>query len=104
MAEESSWDQANMPQKLGMAWRNRKKISQIIKDCFHLPFFHLIILCLTVTCQIGALGVRVAIICQVVQALVYILAVALPNIPVAVRTDAPAIQRFSCFKHKIKNL
>jgi hypothetical protein len=48
---------------------------------------------LTVTCQVGALRVRVAIIGQVVQALVYILAVALPNIPVSVRTDAPGIQR-----------
>ncbi len=30
---------------LGLVWRNRKKISQIIKDYFHLPFFLLIILC-----------------------------------------------------------
>jgi hypothetical protein len=29
---------------LGLVWRNRKKISQIIKDYFHLPFFLLIIL------------------------------------------------------------
>jgi hypothetical protein len=29
----------------GLVWRNRKKISQIIKDYFHLPFFLLIILC-----------------------------------------------------------
>jgi hypothetical protein len=28
----------------GLVWRNRKKISQIIKDYFHLPFFLLIIL------------------------------------------------------------
>ncbi len=28
----------------GMVWRNRKKISQIIKDYFHLPFFLLFIL------------------------------------------------------------
>jgi hypothetical protein len=48
---------------------------------------------LTVTCQVGALRMRVAIIGQVVQALVYILAVALPNIPVSVRADAPAINR-----------
>jgi hypothetical protein len=27
MAEKSSWDQANIRQKLGLAWRNRKKIS-----------------------------------------------------------------------------
>ncbi len=27
-----------------LVWRNRKKISQIIKDYFHLPFFLLIIL------------------------------------------------------------
>jgi hypothetical protein len=32
MAEKSSWDQANRRQKLGLVWRNRKKISQIIKD------------------------------------------------------------------------
>ncbi len=37
-AEKSSWDQANIRQKLGLVWRNRKKISQIIKDNFYLPF------------------------------------------------------------------
>jgi len=45
MAEKSSWDQANIRKKLGLVWRNRKKISQIIKDYFYLPFFLLIILC-----------------------------------------------------------
>jgi hypothetical protein len=45
MAEKSSWDQANIWQKLGLVWRNRKKISQIIKDYFYLPFFLFIILC-----------------------------------------------------------
>jgi hypothetical protein len=44
MAEKSSWDQANIPQKLGLVWRNRKKISKIIKDYFYLPFFLLTIL------------------------------------------------------------
>jgi hypothetical protein len=44
MAEKSRWDQANRRQKLGLVWRNRKKISQIIKDYFYLPFFLLIIL------------------------------------------------------------
>ncbi len=44
MAEKSSWDQANRRQKRGLVWRNRKKISQIIKDYFCLPFFLLIIL------------------------------------------------------------
>jgi hypothetical protein len=44
MAEKSNWDQANIRQKLGLVWRNRKKISQIIKDYFYLPFFLLIIL------------------------------------------------------------
>jgi hypothetical protein len=44
MAEMSSRDQANRRQKLGLVWRNRKKISQIIKDYFYLPFFLLIIL------------------------------------------------------------
>jgi hypothetical protein len=44
MAEKSSWDQANIWQKLGLVWRNGKKISQIIKDYFYLPFFLLIIL------------------------------------------------------------
>ncbi len=38
-------DQANRLQKLGWVWRNRKKISQIIKDYIYLPFFLLIILC-----------------------------------------------------------
>jgi hypothetical protein len=44
MAGNSSWDQANRRQKLGLVWRIRKKISQIIKDYFHLLFFLLIIL------------------------------------------------------------
>ncbi len=44
MAEKSSWDQANIRQKLGLVWRNRKKISQIFKDFFYLQFFLLIIL------------------------------------------------------------
>jgi hypothetical protein len=44
IAEKSSWDQANIRQKLGVVWRKRKKISQIIKDYFYLPFFHLFIL------------------------------------------------------------
>ncbi len=39
-----SWDQANRRQKLGLVWRIRKKISQIFKDYFYLPFFLLIIL------------------------------------------------------------
>jgi hypothetical protein len=42
--EKPSWDQANRRQKLGLVWRIRKKISQIIKDYFYLPFFLLIIL------------------------------------------------------------
>jgi hypothetical protein len=46
MEEKSSWDQANIQQKLGLVWRNRKKISQIIKDYFYFPFFLLIILCI----------------------------------------------------------
>jgi hypothetical protein len=46
IAEKSSWDQANIRQKLGLLWRNRKKISQIIEDYLYLPFFLLIILCL----------------------------------------------------------
>jgi hypothetical protein len=46
MAGKSSWDQANRRQKLGLVWRIRKKISQIIKDYFYLPFFLLIILCI----------------------------------------------------------
>jgi hypothetical protein len=44
MAEKSSWDQANIQQKLGLVWSNRKKISQIIKNYFYLLFFLLIIL------------------------------------------------------------
>jgi hypothetical protein len=31
--------------KLGLVWSIRKKISQITKDCFYLPFFLLIFLC-----------------------------------------------------------
>jgi hypothetical protein len=49
MAEKSSWDQANIQQKLGFVWRNRKEIRQIIKDYFYLPFFLLIILWLHVS-------------------------------------------------------
>ncbi len=50
VAEKSSSDQANRRQKLGLVWRNRKKISQIIKDYFYLPFFLLIILwCIVIT-------------------------------------------------------
>jgi hypothetical protein len=45
MAGKFSWDLANRRQKLGLVWRFRKKISQIIKDYFYLPFFLLIILC-----------------------------------------------------------
>jgi hypothetical protein len=44
MAEKSSWDQANRRQNLGLVWRKRQKISQIMKDYFCLPFFLLIIL------------------------------------------------------------
>jgi hypothetical protein len=44
MAELSRRDKANRQQKLGLVWRNRKKISQSIKDYFYLPFFLLIIL------------------------------------------------------------
>jgi hypothetical protein len=43
MAEKAGWDQAKRRQKLGLIWRNKKKISQIIKDYFYLLFFHLII-------------------------------------------------------------
>ncbi len=51
MAEKSSWDQANIRQKLGLAWRNRKKISQISKDYFYLPLFLLIILWFSASLQ-----------------------------------------------------
>jgi hypothetical protein len=44
MAEKSSRDQANRRQNLGLVWRNRKKISQTLKDYFFFPFFLLIIL------------------------------------------------------------
>jgi hypothetical protein len=43
MEEKSCRDQANRRQKQDLFWRNRKKISQIIKDYFYLPFFLLII-------------------------------------------------------------
>jgi hypothetical protein len=39
-----SKDQANIRQKLGLVWVNRKKMSQIIKDYFYIPFFLLVIL------------------------------------------------------------
>ncbi len=44
MAEKSCWDQAKNRQKLAMVWRNRKKISRIIKDYFDIPFLLSIIL------------------------------------------------------------
>jgi hypothetical protein len=40
------WDQANSRQKLGLVWRNRKKICQIINAYLYFPFFLLLILCL----------------------------------------------------------
>jgi hypothetical protein len=43
MAEKSSWDQANIRHKLGLVWRNGKKMSQIIKDYFYLNVLLLII-------------------------------------------------------------
>jgi hypothetical protein len=52
MAENSSWGQANLQQKLGLVWRNRKKSSQIIKD--YLPFFLLIICVRNQSSQRGA--------------------------------------------------
>ena len=42
MAEKASWDQAKRRQKLGLVWRNRKKINQIINDYIYLSFFFLI--------------------------------------------------------------
>jgi hypothetical protein len=39
----SSWDKANRGEKLGLVWRNRKKVSQIINGYIYLPFFLLII-------------------------------------------------------------
>ncbi len=48
MAGKSRWDQANRRQKPCLDWRNRKKISQIIKDYFYLLFFLLIILWVSV--------------------------------------------------------
>jgi len=53
VAEKPSWDQTNRLQKLGLVWRNRKKISQIIKDYFCLPFFLLIILWLNTSVLIN---------------------------------------------------
>jgi hypothetical protein len=46
IAAMSSWDQANRREKLGLVWRNGKKMIQIITDYLFLPFFVLIILCL----------------------------------------------------------
>jgi hypothetical protein len=44
IAEMSSWDQGNRGEKLGLVWRNTKKIRQIFNDHLYLPFFLLIIL------------------------------------------------------------
>jgi hypothetical protein len=40
----SIWDQANKREKLGLVWRNGKKISHLINDYLYLAFFLLIIL------------------------------------------------------------
>ncbi len=52
VAEKSSWDQANRREKLGLVWRNRKKICN---DYLCLPFFLLIILC-SISIRSGILG------------------------------------------------
>jgi hypothetical protein len=44
IAEKSNWDQVNRGEKLGLVWRNRKKISQIIND-YLLHTVLLLILC-----------------------------------------------------------
>jgi hypothetical protein len=44
MAEKSRQGPGKQTEKLGLVWRNRKKISQIIEDYFYLPFFLLIVL------------------------------------------------------------
>jgi hypothetical protein len=62
MAEKSSWDQANIRQKLALVWRNGKKLSQIIKDYFYLPFFLLIILWTVPREQRGLNSKRTAIV------------------------------------------
>jgi hypothetical protein len=54
----SSWDQANRGEKLGLVWRNRKKISQIINGYLYLLFFLLIILCLPILTIGKIYGVR----------------------------------------------
>ncbi len=48
VAEMSSWDRW---EKVGLVWRNRKKISQIINDYLYLPFFLFIILWLQYTAK-----------------------------------------------------
>jgi hypothetical protein len=40
-----------------LVWRNRKKISQIIKDYFYLPFFLLFILCMLETPEACTLSI-----------------------------------------------
>jgi hypothetical protein len=55
--EKPCWDQANRRQKLGLVWRIRKKISQIIKDYFYLPFFLLIILWFVLTHWAGIMDI-----------------------------------------------
>ncbi len=39
MAEKSSWDQANIRQKLGLVWRNRRKLAKLSKTAFRLNYF-----------------------------------------------------------------
>jgi hypothetical protein len=43
MAKNPALGPANRRRKLGLAWRNRKKVSQIINAYLYLPFFLLII-------------------------------------------------------------
>jgi hypothetical protein len=54
----SSWDQANRGGKIGLFWRNRKKISHIINDYLYLPFFLSIILMV----YLSVIGVVVALV------------------------------------------
>ncbi len=44
---KTHWTKTGYGEKLGLVWRNWKKISQIINDYVHLPFFLSFILCFT---------------------------------------------------------
>jgi hypothetical protein len=96
MAEKSSWDQANIRQKLGLVWRNRKKISQIIKDYLYIPFFLLIILCFHLSRREGRDGSPIVVLKCVGRQLQAFLR--------SIRPEIPKIHTFETMNSQLKKI